>query len=133
MISKTKIDESFPEKKFLIQGFSTPYRLDRDSKIGEIMLYVRADIPSNLLAFQDKPIESLFIELNLQNTKVLINCSYNPHKSEIKKHYRALRNSLDLHSSKYEKMLILGDFNVEIEDANMTSFGENYNLKSLIK
>ena len=133
MISKTKIDESFPKRNFLIEGFSTPYRLDGDSKSGEIMLYVRADIPSNILAFQDKPIESLFIELNLQNTKVLINCSYNPHKSEIKKHYRALRNSLDLHSSKYEKMLILGDFNVEIEDANMTSFGENYNLKSLIK
>ena len=30
-------------------------------------------------------------------------------------------------------MLILGDFNAEIEVANMTSFGENYNLKSLIK
>ena len=84
MISKTKIDESFPEKNFLIQGFSTPYRLDRDSKIGEIMLYVRADIPSNLLAFQGKPIESPFIELNLQNTKIAINCSDTLHKSEEK-------------------------------------------------
>ena len=84
MISKTKIDESFPEKNFLIQGFSTPYRLDRDSKIGEIMLCVRADIPSNFLAFQDKPIESPFIELNLQNTKIPINCSDTLHKSEEK-------------------------------------------------
>ena len=133
MISETKIDESFPKGNFLIEGFSTPYRLDRDSKGGGIMLYVRADIPSNLLAFEDKPIESLFIELNLQNTKILINCSYNPHKSEIKKHLTALRNSLDLHSSKYEKILILGDFNVEIEEANMKSICQNYNLKSLIK
>ena len=69
----------------------------------------------------------------MQNTKILINCSYNPHKSEIKKHLTAFRNSLDLHSSKYEKILILGDFNVEIEEANMKSFCENYNLKSLIK
>ena len=53
------------------------------------MLYVRADIPSNLLAFEAKPIESLFVELNLQNTKILVNCSYNPHKSEIKKHLTA--------------------------------------------
>ena len=45
----------------------------------------------------------------------------------------ALRNSLDLHSPKYEKILILGDFNVEIEEANMKSLCENYNLKSLIK
>ena len=64
---------------------------------------------------------------------MLINCSYNPHKSEIKKHLTALRHSLDLHSSKYDKILILGDFNVGIEEANMQSFCESYNLKSLIK
>ena len=45
----------------------------------------------------------------------------------------ALTNSLDLHSSKYEKILILGNFNVGIEEANTKWFCENYNLKSLIK
>ena len=45
------------------------------------MLYVREDIPSELTAFEDKPIESLFIELNLQNTKLLISCSYTSLKS----------------------------------------------------
>ena len=103
MISETKIDENFPKGNFSREGFSTPYRLDRDSKGGGIMLSVRADIPSNLLAFEDKPIESPFNELNLQNTKILINCSYCPHKCEIKKHLTVLRNSLDLHSSKYKK------------------------------
>ena len=83
--------------------------------------------------YEDKPIENLLIGLNLQNTKILINWSYNPHKSEIKKYLTALRNSLNLHSSKCEKILMLGDFNVEIEEANMKSFCENYNLKSLIK
>ena len=34
MISETKIDESFPKGNFLIEGFSTPYRLDCDSKGG---------------------------------------------------------------------------------------------------
>ena len=88
------------------------------------MLYVRADIPSNLLAFEDKPIESLFIELKLQNTKALINCSYNPHKYETKKYLKALKNFLDLYSSKYKKNLILGNIKVEIKEANMKSFVE---------
>ena len=88
------------------------------------MLYVRADIPSNLLAFEDKPIESLFIELKLQNTKALINCFYNPHKSETKKYLKALKNFLDLYSSKYKKNLILGNIKVEIKEANMKSFVE---------
>ena len=34
MILETKIDESFPKAKFLIEGFSTSYRLDRDSNGG---------------------------------------------------------------------------------------------------
>ena len=59
---------------------------------------------------------------------MLINCFYNPHKPEIKKHLTALRNSLDSLSSN-EKILILGDFNVEIEEVNMKSFCENCNLK----
>ena len=54
------------------------------------MLYVRQDIPSDLIASKDKPIENIFIELNLQNTKMLINCSYNHHKAEIKKHLTEL-------------------------------------------
>ena len=75
----------------------------------------------------------IFVELNLKNTKILINCFHNPRKSEIKKHLTALRNSLDFHSSKYEKFLILGDFSVEIKEANMKSFCEDYNLENLIK
>ena len=39
MISETKIDESFPKEIFLIERFSTRYRLDRDSK-GEGSCYM---------------------------------------------------------------------------------------------
>ena len=37
MISKSKIDGSFPKGSFLIESFSTPYRLDYDSKSRRIM------------------------------------------------------------------------------------------------
>ena len=74
-ISETKTDESFLNGNFLIAGFSTPDRLDHDSKGGGIKLYVKTDIPSNILAFEDKSIESLFYDLNLQDTKILINFS----------------------------------------------------------
>ena len=48
MVPKTKIDNSFSIGNVLIHGFSPPYRLDRDSKGGGIMLYIKEDIPSNL-------------------------------------------------------------------------------------
>ena len=133
MIWETKIDESFPQGKFLIDGLSSPYRLDRDSKGAGIMLYVRENIPSNFLASDNKPIESLYIVLNLQNVKMSINCSYNPHKAEIGNHLAALNSFLDVNSTKYDKNLILGDFNTEINDPKMQTFCKMYKFKSLIK
>ena len=76
MVSKTKIDDSFPVANFVIHAFSTPYPLDHNSNGGGIMLYVREDIPSNLLATDKKNhIESFYVKLNLRNEKWLINCS----------------------------------------------------------
>ena len=51
----------------------------------------------------------------------------------IKNHLATLSNFLDLHSSKYKKMLILGDFNIGIDEPHMKSFCETYNLTNLIK
>ena len=110
MVSETKIDDSFPVGNFVIDGFSTPYQLDRDSNGGGIMLYVREDIPSNLLATHEKNhIKSFYVELNLRNEKWLINCSYKPNKFMICNYLDALSTYLDLHSTTYEKNLILGD------------------------
>lgn len=36
--------DTFPEAQFLIEGFSTPYRLDWTAK-DEEMFYIREDIP----------------------------------------------------------------------------------------
>ena len=52
MISETKIDDTFPHNQFLIEGFGAPYTLDGT------LLYVREDVPSNLIAIENKPIES---------------------------------------------------------------------------
>ena len=46
-------------KIFLIDGFSTPHRSDRYFKGGGIMLFARKDIPSNLLAVENKSLEDL--------------------------------------------------------------------------
>ena len=62
MISETKIDELSPWE-FPNRWFSKPYRLDRDSLGGGILLYVREDIPSNLLEVETKPIEGFYAEI----------------------------------------------------------------------
>ena len=70
MIPERKTNDSFPPGKFLIGGFSKPYRLDRDSLGGAILLYVTEDIPSNyLLEVETKPIDIFYVEINLHNDK----------------------------------------------------------------
>ena len=49
VLVETKLDDSFPEKQFIIQGYTKPYRLDRNSNGGGVLIYVRKDIPSKQL------------------------------------------------------------------------------------
>ena len=69
MISETKLDNSFPEVHCYIEGYSKPYRIDRNCYGGGIILYVRTDIPSKLLSTELLPIEAFYVEINLQKKK----------------------------------------------------------------
>ena len=135
VISETKIDESFPDSQFLIDSFSTPFRMDRNNKGGGILVYVREDIPAKSIKipYISKETECLAIELNLRKMKWLITCSYNPHKDNISNHLFNLSKILDNNLSKYERLLCIGDFNSEITEIPMKNFCDLYHLKSIVK
>ena len=78
MISESELDESFPEGQFLIDGFHTPFRFDRNKSGGGILLFVREDIPAKVLSHDFPSTESFFVEIILHKKKWLINCSYKP-------------------------------------------------------
>ena len=73
MLSKTKLDDSFPEVQFLIPGYSAHYRIDRTCHGGGLMLFTREHIPSKLLSTENAPIEGFYIDINLRKNKWLIN------------------------------------------------------------
>ena len=67
--SETKVDSSFPSNQFVMEGFNFPFRLDRNSSGGGIMLFVMDEIFSKHLS-QYKPnssVENIFVEINLQS------------------------------------------------------------------
>ena len=49
VIQETKLDSSFPDSQFLMDGYRKPYRLDRNRHGGGVMVYIREDIPSREL------------------------------------------------------------------------------------
>ena len=79
MISETKIDDSFPLNQFIIDEYASPFRIDRSSEGGGIIIYVREDIPSERLEDSPFPKEysGMFIELNLRSNKWLLFDGYN--------------------------------------------------------
>ena len=98
MISKTKLDNSFPDGQFLIPGYSLLYRFDRNCR-GGIMLYVREDIHSKLLSLKNQPIEGFYMEINLKKKKWLLGGTYNPHMNNIGNHVDSLSKNVALYSS----------------------------------
>ena len=71
LISETKIDESFPLAQFILKGCSTPFRADRNSQGGRLLIYIREDIPCKELKVNILPddVESIFIELIIGRNK----------------------------------------------------------------
>ena len=67
LIIETKLDNLFPTAQFQINGFNSPYGLDKNAHGAEIVLYVREDIPSKLLKCTEFKgnLEAMFVEINL--------------------------------------------------------------------
>ena len=73
------------------------------------------------------------METNLRNKKKwLISCYYNPKITSLSHHIAALSKSLDLFTTKYERLLFLGEFNAGMEASSIKIFCSNYNLTSMI-
>ena len=103
-IPETKLDDSFPEDQFFIDGYHTPFRHDRNSNGGGILLYVREDIPAQVIYCGFPASESFFVEFNLHQKNWLINCSYKLHKNNIGSHLNAIIETLDTY---YDKLFFL--------------------------
>ena len=73
VITETKLDSTFPTSQFLIEGYSEPYRFDRNRNGGGVLIYVREDTASEPLTSHKLPhdIEGIFVQLNLRKNKSL--------------------------------------------------------------
>ena len=57
MISEIKLDNTFPNGQFLIDGFNEPIRLDRNKNGEGILVFIREDIPTKVVSFETSSIE----------------------------------------------------------------------------
>ena len=87
-IDKTKLDTSFPDSQFKIDGYQFPlFRKDRDSKGGGKIVHVLEGIVAKRLSHCESPsIESFCIELTISKRKLCVLFAYRrptPHSPQI--------------------------------------------------
>ena len=85
VLTESKLDSSFRAGQFCMEGFSPPFRLDRNVNGGGILIYVREDIICRKLKDHTplNNVEGIFLELNLKRFKWLMFDGYNPSKGNI--------------------------------------------------
>ena len=135
VLTETKLDASFPTSQFIIEGFTIPYRMDRNRNGGGVMIYVCEDIPSKQLNRHDFPsdIEGIFVELNLRKIKLLLLGTYHPPSDSDSYYFEKISNSLDLYLDTYDKFILVGDFNAQENEVVLSEFLNLYDAKCIIK
>ena len=127
MISESKVHCFF-------FGFKVPFPLDPNRNGGGIILFVRCAVPAKVVSAYDRPrIESFSVELNFRKKEWQLNCFYNPKHNSIESHLDCLSKSIGSLSSKYDNVILQGDFNLCMEVSVMKILCEFYKLRKLIK
>ena len=96
------------------------------------MAFVSERTPVKLLSAEINPTESKFFKLNFHKNKMLVNILYNPSRNTISSHLETSGKSLYLYSANYDKILLLGNFNVSFRDHIMEEYLFIFGFRSLI-
>ena len=96
-ISESKLDQSHPANMFDIEGYTQPFRRDRNKNGGGILVYVIVGIPCSELKAKlgAENVEVIFLEINLRKTKWLPFASYNNCKINIGSFLQSIGPTLD--------------------------------------
>ena len=133
VFGETKLDDSYPMAQLLIDGFGKPFRLDRNSYEGDLLINVRSDIPCkqrNKHEFSNN-IEGIFVEINIRKSIWLLLGTYHPQSQNKIFYFRNIRQALDMYTQNYDKIVLAGDFNAEKKEIILNLFMDLYDLQNL--
>ena len=115
-----------------ISVYIRPYILDITDNKGDLMVFVRSHIPSRLNHFKIPPnIQIIPLEINLR--KQLVASIYNTPSQKNKYFFWYLTNLLEFYSNRYEKVIILGDFNIEPENKVKQDLLQEHTFYNMMK
>ena len=135
IVTEIKLNSTFPTSQFMIDGYSEPYRFNRNKNGAGVLIYNREDIPSNLLAEPKllHDIEGIFVELNLRKKKWLLFGSHHPLSQSDEYLFHQVKRGFGMYSKCYERYMLIGDFNAEESEPCLPQFLFQMNAKNIVK
>ena len=134
LISESKIDSTFPNMQFKINGYKL-FRRDRNRFGGGLMLYLNEEIPCKFL--NNHPIvpnaEIICIEFHQLKRKWLLLGCYKPPTQNDLEFIASITKIVDFYLQKFENLFIIGDLNMTTENTSLNDLLEMYDLTALIK
>ena len=64
--------------------------------------------------------------MKIKNIIWLLCCSYNSNKLQIAFHLQEISNEINAYCNKYEIILIMGDFNLDVKEVSLHLFCNQY-------
>ena len=119
----------------MIEGFMKPFRYDRSRYGGGLLVYVRERAPIKELRSYKPPndIECSLIELTVKKQKWILISIYRPPSQPEQYFFCEIGKALDHFCTKYDNIILIGDFNCEAEEDVISGFMDNYNLQNLVR
>ncbi|CAG2192289.1 unnamed protein product [Mytilus edulis] len=137
IISETKLDSSFKDSLFEVDGYKLQRR-DRTDHGGGIATFMRADIPARRrLDIECKTLENIVYEITLDKTKWLIYAIYRPPSMANNIFYDSINILLDKGSKFIENYMVIGDLNYDFMVKSKSQILEDicdiFDLSNIVK
>ena len=142
-IAETKLNDSFPNAQFRIDGYYCPseYRKDRTYNAGGgLLVYIKQGIPSKRLKqLEPLGIESIFVEISIGKQKWCVISTYRSEDIKVDDFVTNFSKSLDQVFNIYENVILMGDININFLDKKCAKFKkfsklcDAFGLENLIK
>ena len=141
-IEETKLDSSFPDHQFNIEGYQLPpLRRDRNSKGGGKRVFIKEGfIAKQMENFETINAETICLELTINKRKWCILFAYRPPNTNKDDFFSEISISLNKIIDKYDNIVLAGDLNIddlksysESSQNHLSDMKDVFSLTNLIK
>ena len=121
VIRETKLDESFPNSEFKLNGYEIRARRDRYKHGGGLIEFVRqCFICKRLKKFEPNYSECICSEFTISKKRWVCCSIYRPPSTEnIKRFFEEMNEVISKALCKYENLIVMGDSNIDIKGTLM--------------